>query len=389
MTLTGSLSGRSSRALLAAFVLGAFALGTSENVVAGILTPLADSLNVTAARAGLLVSAYAGTAVLAGPLLALATGRVSLRLVTLVALTTYVIGTALAALAPNYSILMAARVVTGGAHTTVLVAFILTAMEMAAPDRKGQAVGRITLGLGIASVAGVPIGNLVAEGLGWRWAFVLIAVLVTVTLVVLGVYYPHQSAPRTPAGWRSLHVLARRPVALGISLSALTALGAMVMLSYALPLLERAGVAQTWISPVLALYGVVCLVGNSVGTRLADRSLYRAIVLTIAGVTAALLACGFLAVNPAGAAFALSLVGLSYFSTFPPLNTWVAIHAAELAPDLALAVNSSAFNLGIAGAGWAGSVALAAGVSPPNLALLGLPAVVTALVAVLLLRGKR
>lgn len=127
-----------SAALQTAFVLGAFALGTSENVIAGMLPQLSASLGITIAQAGLLITAYAGTAVAAGPLLAILTSAMRPFGLTVVVVAFYTAGSLLAAFAPTFGILMAARILTGAMHTTILVMFILAAMETAAPDRKAR-----------------------------------------------------------------------------------------------------------------------------------------------------------------------------------------------------------------------------------------------------------
>jgi len=146
---------------------------------------LAEAFSVPISDVGLLVTAYAGTAVIAGPVLALLTSRMPLRKLTITALALYGMGTALAVFAPSYGVLMAARIVTGAVHTAVLVAFILTALRLAREGEQGRTVGRITFGLGVATVIGVPIGNVLSELLGWQWAFVLIAVFIGITLVIV------------------------------------------------------------------------------------------------------------------------------------------------------------------------------------------------------------
>ncbi|MGW3497501.1 MFS transporter [Streptomyces sp. NPDC001020] len=378
------------RLLSFAFVLGAFALGTSENVIAGVLPRLSESFGVPVSDVGLLVTAYAGTAVIAGPVLSLLTARMPLRHLTILAVILYAAGTVLAMCAPSYLVLMAARIVTGAMHTPVLVAFMLTAVRLAPEDQRGRAVGRITLGLGVATVIGVPMGNALAEALRWQWAFAFIAALIAITLAIVVTVFPDDRTPRGESGWRSLRVLARGPVIGGVTMSALAGLGAMVLLAFAVPFLTTTGVSENSVALLLLIYGAACLAGNVLGGRLADRGLGRALTLTLSGTGVALLLAGLIAVSTTGAVAGLALVGLAYFATFPPLNTWVATHADGIAPDLALAVNSSAFNIGIAAAGWLGGTALTAGLAPADLPYLGIAALVIATgLSVLLSRMDR
>lgn len=376
------------RLLSFAFVLGAFALGTSENVIAGILPRLAESFAVPVSDIGLLVTAYAGTAVVAGPVLALLTARLPLRRLAIIALALYGAGAVLATCAPSYPVLMAARVVTGALHTSVLVAFMLTALRLARGGEHGRTVGRITLGLGVATVIGVPVGNALAEVLGWRYAFALVALLVVITLVIVLATFPDDQSRRGEGGWRSLRVLVRGDVLGGIAMTALAGLGAMTLLAFAVPFLTGAGASDRLVAPLLLVHGVACLVGNVVGGRFADRGLGRALTLTLGATALALLVAALIGDSTVGAVAGLALVGLAYFSTFPPLNTWIATSADGIAPDLALAVNSSAFNVGIAAAGWLGGARLAAGMPASRLPALGVGALVVALVVSALLRTR-
>lgn len=377
------------RLLSFTFVLGAFALGTSENVIAGILPRLAEAFDVPVSDVGLLVTAYAGTAVVAGPVLALLTARMPLRRLALAGMLLYAAATTGAVFAPNYPVLLVARVVTGALHTPVLVAFMLTALRLARDGEQGRTIGRITLGLGVATVIGVPVGNALAETLGWQWAFALIAVLIAVTLLLGFAVFPDDRTPRGETGWRSLRVLTKGSVIGGVIMTAMAGLGAMTLLAFAVPFLTNTGVNERAVAPLLLIYGAACLAGNVLGGRLTDRGLRRALTTTLTGTGIALLAAGLFGGSTIGAVAGLALVGITYFSTFPPLNTWIATSAESMAPGLALAVNSSAFNIGIAAAGWLGGTALTAGIDPTRLPYLGIGALVVAVTISILLRGIR
>lgn len=377
------------RLLSFAFVLGAFALGTSENLIAGLIPRLSQEFGVSVSQVGLLVTAYAGTAVIAGPVLALLTARMPLRQVALIAMILYAAGTMLAVFAPSYAALMVARTVTGAMHTPVLVAFMLTAFRMASPVERGRTVGRITLGLGVATVIGVPVGNALSETLGWQWAFALVATLIGITLLIALAVLPDDREPRGEAGWRSLRVLAKGPVLGGIAMTASAGLGAMVLLAFAVPFLTVTGIEDRAVAPLLLVYGAACLAGNVVGGRLADRGLHRALMVSLAGTGVALLVAGTVGDSPVGAVVGLSLVGVTYFATFPPLNTWIATSADGIAPGLALAVNSSAFNIGIAVAGGLGGAVLSAGLEANKLAYIGAVALAVGVMISIMLRASQ
>ena len=377
--------GASGRLLEVAFILGAFALGTSENVVAGMLPQLGRAFHSPIGQTSLLITAYAGTAVVAGPLLAILTSAARPFRLVVAATALYGVGSLLAAFAPTFAVLFLARVLTGATHTTILVMFMLAALKTAAPDRKAQAVGRITLGLGVATVIGVPIGTALAQSLGWRASFGAISIFMVVTLALVLLAYPQLDRSKL-LGLGALRVISRPAVGSGIAMSALTALGALTLLAFIVPVLRHAGVAAGSLTLALFVYGIACLAGNQLGAMLADRSLLRALSTSLALTCTVLFAATFSSHTGWLAVLALSGVGLAYFSTFPPLNTWVATASSDLAPALALALNSSAFNLGIAAASLLGGGALQAGLPVSRLPLVGLPAVFAALLIALQLQ---
>jgi len=154
----------------------------------------------------------------------------------------------------------------------------------------------------------------------------------------------------------------------------------MTLLAFAVPFLTNTGVDERAVAPLLLIYGAACLAGNILGGRLTDQNLRRALTITLIGTGIALFAAGLFGGTTIGAVTGLALVGGTYFSTFPALNTWIATNAGGVAPDLALAVNSSAFNIGIAAAGWLGGAVLTAGLDPSHLPDLGIGALVVAVI---------
>lgn len=345
-------------------VLGAFTLGTSENVIAGILTDIAQHFGVSLASAGLLVTVYALTVTLLGPLVTVMVARFNPVRSVLALCIVYLLASVAAASATSFALIAASRVVAALCHTTLLVLLVLTAMTLAAPGWEGRAVARVSGGLAIAAVLGVPIGVVAAQAAGWRAAFAVVVVLASATVMVLARRYPRHIAMTVSRDLGSLfRVLRRRTVLVCVTASALGATSALTVSTYVVVLLTRtAGLSTSVVAPVLLAYGVGGVIGNTLGGRLADTLRTKAVPLTFGLLTASLVllwACaarGWLAVP------ALVLVGISYFATFTPLNTAVARDTADIAPDAALALNSSAFNLGIAAAGVLGGslVALSA-----------------------------
>jgi DHA1 family inner membrane transport protein len=377
------------RVLLASFIIGAFALGTSENVVAGILPDIARGIHVSEGSAGLLVTAYAGTVMVAGPFMTMFLDGIRAKRLLIGSIAVYLAGSVLAAVSTTFVEALVARVLTGLVHTTVLVIFMTTAMRLSRPEKQASAAATITLGLSVATVLGVPIGVFLGQHVGWQAAFALVAVLSAISLTAVVVTFPAEAEPpvRVAGGrLRMLRGLGRPQVVFGVITTAFTGMAALTVVTYVAPFLtDGAGLDPSLIVWVMLAYGVGCILGNTIGGRLANQRLIRAMAITVTATLVVLAALSLKPGNAVASVVLMVLVGLAYFSTFPALNTWVAKNSEDVSPNLALAVNSSAFNVGIALAGWAGSAYLNSGNPVERLPLLALPpAVVASLVAWLL-----
>ncbi|MFJ2814254.1 MULTISPECIES: MFS transporter [unclassified Streptomyces] len=376
----------SRRLLFASFIIGAFALGTSENVVAGILPDIAHGIGVSEGSAGLLVTAYAGTVTIAGPLLTMFLDGVRAKRLLIGSIALYLAGSLLAAVSTNFTEALIARVLTGLVHTTVLVIFMTTAMRLSPPEKQASAAGTITLGLSVATVLGVPIGVFLGQHVGWQSAFALVAALTAISLATVVATFPADAErpERAPGGRLSnLRGLGRPQVVLGVITTALTGMAALTVVTYVAPFLtDGAGLDSSVIVWVMLAYGIGCIVGNTIGGRLANRQVVRAMAITVTATLVVLIGLSAWPGNKVASVVLMVLVGLAYFSTFPALNTWVAKNSEDLSPNLALALNSSAFNVGIALAGWVGSAYLNSDGPVERLPLLATaPAAVAAAVA--------
>ncbi|MFI0187439.1 MFS transporter [Streptomyces sp. NPDC017082] len=379
------------RLLFVGFVIGAFALGTSENVVAGILPEIARGLRVSEGSAGLLVTAYAGTVTVAGPIVTLFFDRVGPRKLVTGSIALYAAGSVLAAAAGSFPAVVAGRVITGLVHTTIMVVFMTAAMRVAEPGKEASAAANITLGLSVATVLGVPIGVFLGQHLAWQAAFWLVAVLAAVSLLVILAVFPADEPAGAPAPRAGLRGLGRPELLLGICVTALTGMAALTVVTYVAPFLTQgSGVGSGAIVWIMLAYGAGCVVGNTLGGRIADGRVLQAMAGTVTATLAVLAVLLLVSGSAVPTVIVTVLVGLAYFATFPALNTWVASNAEGLSPNLALALNSSAFNIGIALAGWTGSAWLNSGRPVGNLPLIALPpAALAAALAWVLVRRRR
>ncbi|MER7623532.1 Cmx/CmrA family chloramphenicol efflux MFS transporter [Streptomyces sp. NPDC126503] len=370
---------------LAVYILGlsVFALGTSEFMLSGLLPPIAEDMNVSIPRAGLLISAFAIGMVVGAPLLAAATLRLP-RKTTLVALiTVFGLGQVAGALAPNYGVLFASRVVSALACAGFWAVGAAVAIAMVPVGARARAMAVMIGGLSIANVLGVPAGAFLGEHLGWRSAFWAVGAASAVALVGVLTRIPHIPVPKTaPRLRRELVIYRDRQVLLSIVITALAAGGVFCAFSYLAPLLtDVSGLDAGWVSAVLGLFGIGALVGTTIGGRVADAHLFGVLLSGITASTVFLAALAVFASSPVVTVLLAFLLGVSAFYTAPALNARM-FNLAGAAPTLAGATTTAAFNLGNTGGPWLGGTVIDAGLGFAAPAWAGAAMTVLALVAV-------
>ncbi|MFI6725150.1 MFS transporter [Streptomyces sp. R-74717] len=370
---------------LAVYILGlsVFALGTSEFMLSGLLPPIADDMNVSIPRAGLLISAFAIGMVIGAPLLAVATLRLPRRTTLIALISVFGLGQVAGALAPTYEVLFASRVVSAFACAGFWAVGAAVAIAMVPVNARARAMAVMIGGLSIANVLGVPLGAFLGEDLGWRSAFWAVGAASAVALVGVTTLIPRIPLPeQKPRLKQEMSIYRDRQVWLSIVITALAAGGVFCAFSYLAPLLtDVAGLDSGWVPTVLALFGIGALVGTTIGGRVADAHLFGVLMSGIAASTVFLVALALFASNQVAAVGLSFLLGLSAFYTAPALNARM-FNVAGAAPTLAGATTTAAFNLGNTGGPWLGGTVIDADFGFAATAWAGAAMTVLALVAV-------
>ncbi|MGW7089273.1 Cmx/CmrA family chloramphenicol efflux MFS transporter [Streptomyces sp. NPDC054871] len=346
---------------VAVYILGlaVFALGTSEFMLSGLLPPIADDMDVSIPRAGLLISAFAIGMVIGAPLLAVATLRLPRRTTLITLITVFGLGQVAGALAPTYEILFASRVVSAFACAGFWAVGAAVAIAMVPVNQRARAMAVMIGGLSIANVLGVPAGAFLGDNFGWRSAFWAVGAASAIALVGVLTLIPRIPLPaEKPRLKRELAIYRDRQVWLSVAITALAAGGVFCAFSYLSPLLtDVAGLDKGWVPTVLGLFGAGALLGTAIGGRVADAHLFGVLLSGIAASTVFLVALALFS-GTAAVAIALSfLLGVSAFYTAPALNARM-FNVAGAAPTLAGATTTAAFNLGNTGGPWLGGTVI-------------------------------
>jgi predicted MFS family arabinose efflux permease len=342
---------RSPLPALGALATAAFITVLTEALPAGVLPGMSEGLGVSESAAGQTVTAYAlGTALATIPLTA-ATAHWPRKRLLLTGIAGFAVANTVTAVADDYLLTMAARVVAGLAAGVVWVLLAGYARLLAPPGRQGPSIAFVMAGIPAALSLGVPAGTFLGGLAGWRTPFAVMTGLAVVLLVWIAALVPDQP------GSRQAHV----PVA---RVFAMPGVGAVLAVTLLFVLAHT--ILYTYLAPVLAgvrldvallVFGVTSLAGTwLVGANL-DRRL-RA--LTVASLLLFAVAMAVIA-TPGGGQLvtyvAVGLWGLGWGGVPTLMQTAVA-EAGSAAADMAQAALVTLWNVAMAGGSVLGGLVL-------------------------------
>lgn len=339
---------------LFALTLSAFAIGTTEFVIVGLIPTIAEQLNVSLPSAGLLVSLYALGVAIGAPVLTALTGKLPRKWLLLGLMALFTVGNLLAWQAPGYESLIVARILTGLAHGVFFSVGSTIATGLVAKEKAASAIAIMFSGLTVALVTGVPLGTWIGQVFGWRETFLVVSLLGLVAMVGSMLLVPGNLPKGAASSVREqLSVLTRKPLLLVYAKTALGYGGAFTAFTFLAPILQQvSGFSAGAVSLILLVYGVSVAVGNIWGGKLADRmGPLPALKLLFAGLAVVLLVLTFTAPHPVLAVLTVLVWGAFAFGNVPGLQVLVVKQAERHTPnavDVASGLNIAAFNVGIA-----------------------------------------
>ena len=348
-----------------ALTLSAFAIGTTEFVIVGLIPTIAASLNVSVPSAGLLVSLYALGVAVGAPVLTALAGRVPRKQLLLGLMALFTVGNLVAWMAPGYEALMAARVLTGLAHGVFFSIGSTIATSLVPKEKAASAIALMFTGLTVALVTGVPLGTFIGQAFGWQSTFLAVSLLGAIAFVGSWILVPSNLARSTPASLMAQFAVLKKPrLLLVYAMTALGYGGSFIAFTYLAPILQEvSGFSAGSVSLVMLVYGVSVAFGNIWGGKLADKKgPIGALQIVFALLALVLFALTFTASNTWLALATVLAWGAVAFGNVPGLQVYV-VQRAELdapeAVDVASGLNIAAFNIGIAGGAWGGGLIVA------------------------------
>ena len=340
--------------------IGSFAIGTGEFVIMGLLPEVAKDIGVSIPQAGHVISAYALGVVVGAPVLAVLAATWGRRALLVALMLVFALGNFASAAAPGYLSLNVLRFAAGLPHGTYFGVAALVAAALAAPGQRARAIGLVMTGLTLATLLGVPLAAWMGQHWGWRAAFVLVGGIALLAAGLIQRHVPAMAAPPGASPLRELGALRNPQVWLTLGISAIGFGGLFSVFSYVKPtMIEVAGLPLSGVPVVLALFGLGMVVGNVLGSRLADRAVMPTIGWMLVWSITVLLAFSFTAHHVVAGSINVFLIG-----TVVAIGPALQIRLMDVAGDaqaLAAALNHSAFNTANALGAWLGGVAISAG----------------------------
>ena len=337
-----------------ALTLSAFAIGTTEFVIVGLVPTIAADLGVSLPSAGLLVSLYALGVAIGAPVLTALTGRWNRKTLLMSLMGLFVIGNLLAWKAPSYNTLILARLLTGLAHGVFFSIGSMIATSLVSKEKEASAIAIMFTGLTVALVTGVPLGTWVGQHFGWRATFLIVSLLGLIALIGSALLVPSNLKQSIPATFKEqLQVLVKPQLLLVYLMTILGYGGTFTAFTYLAPILEQ----QTHFAPsavaiIMLVYGVSVAVGNIWGGKLADkRGPVSALSIIFSVLSFVLLLFTFTMQSKIAAVLTILVWGAFAFGNVPGLQIYVVKQAEKYTPnavDVASGLNIAAFNIGIA-----------------------------------------
>ncbi|PBQ08316.1 MFS transporter [Pseudomonas syringae] len=361
--------------------LSAFAIGTTEFVIMGLLPDVAADLGVSIPGAGWLVTGYALGVAVGAPFMAMATAKLPRKAALVTLMGIFIIGNLLCALASDYNVLMFARVVTALCHGAFFGIGSVVAAGLVPANRRASAVALMFTGLTLANVLGVPLGTALGQYAGWRSTFWAVTVIGVIALIGLIRFLPTNRNEEKLDMRAELGALRGAGIWLSLTMTALFSASMFTLFTYIAPLLgEVTGVSPKCVTWTLLLIGLGLTAGNVIGGKMADRRLSSTLigVFVSMAVISTVLSWTSTALIPTE--ITLFLWAVAAFAAVPALQINV-VTFGKAAPNLVSTLNIGAFNVGNALGAWVGGSVIAHGL---GLTSVPLAAAILAVLALLI-----
>lgn len=341
---------------IATFIISVFIVGMVEMMVAGIMNLMSDDLGVSEPIIGQLVTLYALTFAICGPILVKLTNRFPARSVLLWTLVAFIVGNGIIAIAPNFTILVIGRILSSAAASLIIVKVLALTAILTVPKNRGKMIGVVYTGFSGANVFGVPIGTMIGDWIGWRFTFVFIIVISLLAGLLMLKYLPTtgelNDANRmfnhvTEDNQSSSRILRPAEIVKYLAITLLILIANSVTFVYINPLILENGHSMGYVSLALLVNGVAGVVGTSLGGVLADKlTSKRWLIIAFSVFTVMMLIVNLILSTTVLLLIGLFIWNIVQWSTNPAIQSGIIEHV-EGDTSQVMSWNMSCLNAGI------------------------------------------
>ena len=337
-----------SRFAIYLLAFGAFLLGTSDFVIAGILEIIAHDLDVSVTMAGQLVTTFSISFVIGSLFLVALTARYERKKVLLLSLLWFACGNVIAFFSYSYELLILSRIVlamSGGLYSVLASSY---AARLAPPGKQGAAIAKVITGFSLALVLGVPLGTWLAASQDWRYVFLYLAIITVALLLLMSKLIPKASGTEPLPFRKQLLVLRDKRIISGLLTTLFWITGYTMVFTYVSPLLRAtANFSIPLISTALLALGIFALVGASFGGVAVDKwGPARTITMSLFIHALALFLFPYTATTFTGALLTIMVWGAATWTT-TPANQYYLISLNPHSSEIILSYQTAILNLGI------------------------------------------
>jgi len=339
-------------------VIGAFAIGMTEFVIMGLLPNVAQDLHVSTAAAGQLITGYAVSVAIGGPIIVIATYKMARKNVLMLLMAIFSIGNFFASISINYGLLMLSRVVTAIAHGSFFGLGAIMAASLVPKNKQASAMALMFSGLTVANIVGVPFGTLIGQRLGWRSSFLVIGIIGLIAVIGLFALVPNKESSKKSSLLSELTVLKSGKLWVTLLISLFSFGSVFAFFTYITPVLQHmTSFGDHAVDFTLVVFGIGVTIGNLVGGKLADWRLNESLIGLLISLELLFVILFFVQSNAVLMVAAVLLFGILAFAQSPILQ-YRSLVLSQDAPLMSSTLNQSAMNIGNAAGAFFGGLSV-------------------------------